>query len=77
MNGLGYSIKLFIGMVLFIPQLVLALIVGIGRLFPQGTFGISGASALAGIIINFTKEMFDEEVEVPTAPKKPSTRKKP
>jgi len=66
MNGIGKSIRLFLGMVLFIPQFILALFVGAGREFPEGTFGTKGAVKLANMVISFVKEMFTEpEVEEP------------
>ena len=73
MKGIGQTIRLFFGMVLFIPQLVLALFVGIGRLFPEGTFGTKGAVHLADITIDFVKDVVSDEDQVPVA--KPSTRK--
>ena len=86
MNGIGYSIRLFFGMILFIPQLILALIVGIGKLFPEGTFGTAGAVALSGTILNFMKEIIEEPEVTPTTPmrkpratakRKPRAKKKP
>ena len=85
MNGIGKSIRLFLGMVLFIPQFILALFVGAGREFPEGTFGTKGAVKLANIVINFIKEMLGEEQPVAKATptnrkpraKKPVVKKKP
>ena len=63
---MGHSIRLFFGMILFIPQFILALFVGLGDLFPEKTFGTKGASKLAKNTIEFIKEIIsDEEDETP------------
>lgn len=71
---MGQSIRLFIGMLLFIPQFIIALFVKLGTLFPDGTFSIHGASKLADVVVDEVVDAFKDE---PTSTSsKPRTRQK-
>ncbi len=72
------AIKLFIGMILFIPEFIIALFVKLGALLPAHTFTAKGASKLAGDTIDVVTEMFvdiDEEEE-PKPRTQPKSRAK-
>ena len=73
---MGQSIKIFFGVLLFPIQFILALIVALARMLPEGTIGIHGASRAAQATTDFLASIFEDDYATPVQKTKPTPTRK-